>query len=376
MMITYKRASNQNYMIMEGEEQSVGYEKDMLRENTIPSLLSFFTMEVNDSPQFWYEITGKKSLRDFFEQEGVTTENLKIAFYGIKDALEVLADYLIAEENVFLDPDTIYFDQSNKKAVSLCYTPFRHELYTEQLRSVMEYIISIVDHHKVEVTRVCYKMYEVTEQSRFTILDLLSVLEEEERTEIELPKPSAPRVEISEEDVRRVASDVGEDCFEEKPLSRFSFSDWIKKLILQKKEMLLYKKKELFPEEDYLEDLEFDEIVPKEKEEPKTVLLSEDETVCCGKLIHDMGGESKDFLISHTPFRIGSKAGGNDAVILSPAVSRYHAKITRRDGIYYLSDLNSLNGTFHNGEPVGYNESVPLKAMDTISFADVVYHIV
>ena len=33
MMITYKRASNQNYMIMEGEEQSIGYEKDMLQEN-------------------------------------------------------------------------------------------------------------------------------------------------------------------------------------------------------------------------------------------------------------------------------------------------------------------------------------------------------
>lgn len=376
MMITYKRASNQNYMIMEGEEQSIGYEKDMLQENTIPSLLTFFTMEVNEYPQYWYEITGKKSLRDFFDQEGVTIENLKIAFYGIKDALEVLADYLITEEHIYMDSDTIYFNQSNKQTVSLCYTPFRHESYTEQLRSVMEYIISVVDHHKSDVTRACYRMYELTEQSRFTVLDLIAVLEEKERVDREPTEPIVLQKELSEEDIRRAALDVGEDCFEEKPSKKFVFPEWIKKIIQQKKEMFLFKKNELFPEEDYLEDIEFDEIVPKEKEEAKTVILSEDTTVCCGKLIHDMGGESEDFLISHTPFRIGSKAGGNDAVILSPAVSRYHAKITKQDGIFYLSDLNSLNGTFHNGEPVGYNESVPLKAMDTISFADVVYHIV
>ena len=62
MMMTYKRNSNQSYMILEGEEGDSGYEETMLRENTVSSLLDFHTMEINSSLQFWYEITGKKSL--------------------------------------------------------------------------------------------------------------------------------------------------------------------------------------------------------------------------------------------------------------------------------------------------------------------------
>ncbi len=40
----------------------------------------------------------------------------------------------------------------------------------------------------------------------------------------------------------------------------------------------------------------------------------------------------------------------NDTVIDYPIVSRFHAQIRRRDGSFYLIDLNSSNGTFINGK--------------------------
>ncbi len=42
----------------------------------------------------------------------------------------------------------------------------------------------------------------------------------------------------------------------------------------------------------------------------------------------------------------------NDAVVDHPSVSRFHARITRRDGAFVIADLNSTNGTFVNGERV------------------------
>ncbi len=370
MMITYKRNSNQNFMILEGEEGEPGYEKFMLQENSIPSLLDYHTMEINSQYQFWYEITGKKSLRDFFDQEGVTEENLRKAFCGIQNALTELSGFLITEDHIYMNPDTVFVEQGSSKRVFLCYTPLAHEPYSNQLQLIMEYVVSVVDHHKAELAKLCYEMYEVTTQSQFSITDLISVLEKKEVAK----NPVFEERDISEEDIRKAALAVGEDCFEEAE-EPFSIFDQIKKEVQKIMEQLFHRKKELFPEEDYLEDIEFDEIVP-ETRETKTVLLSEDATVCCGKLIHEKGGEAGDYIISHTPFRIGSKAGGNDAVLMSPAVSRYHAKITRQDGTYFLQDLNSMNGTFVNGTELNYNEMVPLKAMDTISFADVVYHII
>ncbi|MGF1489143.1 MAG: FHA domain-containing protein [Prochloraceae cyanobacterium] len=54
----------------------------------------------------------------------------------------------------------------------------------------------------------------------------------------------------------------------------------------------------------------------------------------------------------------------NDVSIDHPTVSRYHAKIERENGSFYLFDLNSTNGTFVNGKQV--RDKRVLKVGDTI----------
>ena len=370
MNVSYKRTSNQSYMIITGDAINVGFEEAMLRENSVASLLDFHTMEVNGETQFWYDITGKKSMRDFFEQEGITLETLRMVFEKIGEAYERLSDFLIAEEHVCISPDLVFFPQGTQTGACLCYCPMEHMSYDQQLQSVVEYLLSVVDHRKVEVTRICYEMYEITNRNQFTILDLLSVMEKEET-----PVLVEPLREVSEDEIREAARLVGEDFFEEEKEPR-SLLSYLKEKIAKYRNQFTRKKQELFPEEDYLQDIEFDEFVPESHEETKTVLLSENVSACCGKLIHDGGNSSEDFYISKTPFRIGSKPGGNDGVIASSSVSRYHAKITKREGIFYLQDLNSTNGTCVNGKVLSYKDEVPLKANDVITFADEVYRIV
>ncbi|MGK7916566.1 MAG: FHA domain-containing protein [Prochloraceae cyanobacterium] len=50
-------------------------------------------------------------------------------------------------------------------------------------------------------------------------------------------------------------------------------------------------------------------------------------------------------------FSIGRDAS-NDMSVDHPVVSRFHAKIIRQDGSFYIIDLNSTNGTFVNGKKV------------------------
>ncbi|HKI16953.1 MAG TPA: FHA domain-containing protein, partial [Isosphaeraceae bacterium] len=49
----------------------------------------------------------------------------------------------------------------------------------------------------------------------------------------------------------------------------------------------------------------------------------------------------------------------NDVVIPHPSVSRAHARLLRRDGSFQLTDLNSTNGCYVNGQPIHGSVMVP-----------------
>lgn len=64
----------------------------------------------------------------------------------------------------------------------------------------------------------------------------------------------------------------------------------------------------------------------------------------------------KDAVIKELPLTadavtIGRKMG-NDIIIDNQAISGFHARIVREDQTYHIEDLNSLNGTFLNGQKV------------------------
>src|SRR5262249_54494653 len=58
----------------------------------------------------------------------------------------------------------------------------------------------------------------------------------------------------------------------------------------------------------------------------------------------------------------------NTIVIEDTSISLMHAKITRKDGLFYLKDLNSTNGTIVTGQPIG---EVRLRDQDKVRFADI-----
>ncbi|MCR4674940.1 MAG: DUF6382 domain-containing protein, partial [Lachnospiraceae bacterium] len=292
MDISYKRNPNQNYMIIEGDAVTIGYEEKMLQENTIDVLLSFYTMEINGYLQFWYDISGKKSLRDFFDQEGVTEENLRLIFRLISEAYIRLSEYLIREEGIYMDPDTVFLEKhKNCYDVFLCYCPLDHCDYLEQLRNIMKYIIAAVDHRQAEITELCYELFAITEQKSFSLADILLRLEEN----IEEQKP-----EILKEDILNAANEVGEDFFyeemeEEMEREKGGFLHAVFSKLKKWREKFFHKKEELFPLDDELQDLEFDEEVVS----TETILLAENPNFCCGKLMYESGGNGdKDYIIS------------------------------------------------------------------------------
>ena len=63
------------------------------------------------------------------------------------------------------------------------------------------------------------------------------------------------------------------------------------------------------------------------------------------------------------------RASDNHIVLLDTYVSSYHARLDRRGGEWWLTDLDSRNGTLLNGVPI--TKSVPLADGDVIGVGQV-----
>src|SRR3954451_3665325 len=63
------------------------------------------------------------------------------------------------------------------------------------------------------------------------------------------------------------------------------------------------------------------------------------------------------------------RAEDNDVVLADERASRHHARLTRSDGRFVLTDLDSRHGTYVEGEKVS-GRSRPLESGDAIAIGD------
>lgn len=86
-------------------------------------------------------------------------------------------------------------------------------------------------------------------------------------------------------------------------------------------------------------------------------------------LVRSESGELQEFDLEKPVTSVGRQPG-NDIVLNTTAVSRYHAQFAIADGQVYLVDLGTVNGTFVNDVQVEPNSRVPLSDGDRIMMGD------
>jgi hypothetical protein len=77
--------------------------------------------------------------------------------------------------------------------------------------------------------------------------------------------------------------------------------------------------------------------------------------------------------VTNFPFFIGKTKINVDYCLKNEAISRYHAKITKDQEHFYITDLNSTNGTFLNDEAVLTYQIKELQIGDEVTFANIRY---
>ena len=72
--------------------------------------------------------------------------------------------------------------------------------------------------------------------------------------------------------------------------------------------------------------------------------------------------------LERLPCLVGKDKSLTDHVIEDPTVSRMHAKFSVEEETVWMQDLNSTNGTYHNGMRLKPHEKVALETEDEIGF--------
>ena len=127
-------------------------------------------------------------------------------------------------------------------------------------------------------------------------------------------------------------------------------------------------------EEVYRQERRMEEEAQMERaREAGTTLLSDSKKGEGMVRLESMEAGGAVIQIPYVPFTFGKHPGLSDACIDRPTVSRLHARLDQKEGVYILTDLNSTNGTTVNGYLLQANETVSLGNGDSIYLADAGY---
>ncbi len=85
---------------------------------------------------------------------------------------------------------------------------------------------------------------------------------------------------------------------------------------------------------------------------------------------------NEPIILNAIPFFVGKVKQNVDYCLENDAISRYHAKIFKEENQFYITDLNSTNGTFVNGEVLMPYQKKELHIEDEVMFANIKYRMV
>lgn len=433
MDVSYRRDKDHNYMVLDAPGNITGeeYQVRMIIGNQIPYILKCNKRMVDGKAVFFYEITGKQPMFRKFEKTLLNFEDITDLLQDIKKALENADRYLLDENQILFEPEYLFFDVQNRKW-NLCYLPSYQGNITENFRILSEYILKKLDHSDEQAVRLGYEIYSKASEENYRISEILqmayqSPAKQEKHVETTVAAEVREVTEKREEEKEEILEDPM-DCVEyktdvfpkkyeqspkyeeEKQIPGHKTCKIKKNLFLSKGKtiafvlgvfmsiavigilvwqrwlngvqaggilflitgVLIYaatlKKEVCFlkffkkkrKEEDFSEDM-------------GTSVIREGEMAQMAMLVSLRPEEYVNILLYKEETRIGKEERQADICIAKDVISRIHARIQKEEGEYYVTDLDSTNGTYVNGRRIASTEEVRLQQGDRVSFANVEY---
>lgn len=413
----YERNLKGNSLIfvenLEYDEDS--FEEKMICENAIKGLLPCAVRYEDDKKAFVYDITSMQSLSQMFEERMLRESDVRKMIHALIMIRTALEEYLLCEDNLVLDPKYVYEDPDHRNPQFVFY-PYYDKKVEESLTILSTFLMERTDHKDEEAVKLVYGLYKCIFNKDYSFEKLLIRSEE---------KDSEKAKENSSNNLSE-KSETANDAFpdREEPAGTSGRGEKIAVFVSTIILLLLIGAVVTIKFADFgLDTYDIRKAatviaflgalalsIPiclgsrvaaarkserKHKEIEKEVIANKKNVNCIkaggNRLIGKTGnlkeeikdvrrlvcygmGDVVEFRIVKTPFIVGKSVKEVDGVINDDAISRIHAKIVQKDNTFYITDLNSTNGTTVNGSLLNANETVEICVNDEISFAGNVFY--
>lgn len=363
--ISYERNINKSYMKISAVNKNSLDEKLMIQKK-YQGILPMEKCFVNGRGQYWYNISGKQALDAYCKVNTINHNFFETLLLRICSQLEILEWNLIDSRCLMLDPELIYVNATGEE-VSFALYPNTEGDLLDELRLLMEYLLTKLNHGDKEGVHQAYGIYHLTLTEGYSIADLKDAIlkkRTQEAEPIELKPHGYNETSVMEDSTDIVEEEESHvDIFGALEKKLLAWLEEIKQKLWLKKENKEQTPMVVYPEE---EKIEFEESMHP------TICLTAAQSEPRGVLIYEGMLDYPDFELEQGICILGK----NPRVKLHinrETISQFHAKFDYYAGSYYIEDMNSTNGTFVNDEMLNYKEQRMLSPGDVVRFADVKY---
>jgi len=357
MQVEYKKEWMDTFLwVLPDKDSPESYEEKMIRCNPEGGWLPLSRQSKDGEEYFCYKVTGKKALNSIYAALPMGERQIRSILGQLFATLERGREYLLSEDDFVLAPNYIFATLPHM-ALEFCYMPGYGVPLRDQLEGLFEYLLNRVDYEDKQAVNLVYDCYMFCMREKGGLAEIKKLLDEDMKKsppkETPVEKTFPEPVVIPEK--------------EEKPVQT-SYVSWLAEKIFpwKRRETALVAEKE----ENY--SAKSGEL-PVQADDDRTVLLTAPSKPAGPELICEQTGEVVP--MEKFPFYIGSAKEYADFVPAAEGVSRIHCCISKRENNYYLSDLNSTNGTYLNGKEVVPGKEVYLSANDELRICSQEFYI-
>lgn len=381
MQVEYKKEWMDTYLwVLPDNRTEESYEEKMILYNSGGGRLDFSRQEKEGAEYFCYKVTGKKALNSIYAVLPIGERQIRSILKQLFAALEDGKDLLLSEDNFVLSPNYI-FATLPQMDVELCYVPGYGVPLREQLEGLFEYLLNRVDYEDKQAVNLLYDCYMFCMKEKGGLAEIKKLLEKEnpgEKAKAQVARPEVPKEEVRQANSvlpprepvsvgKRVVYPEIQESMGKRTTSG-SYVSWLAERLFpwKRREPVMVAEE---PAEYRVEKQE----ESRAEESDRTVLLSAIKKPEGPELICEQTGEV--IPLTKFPFYVGSAGEYADLVSMAEGVSRIHCCISKKEEKYYLSDLNSTNGTYLNGTEVVPGKDALLSANDEIRICSQEFYI-